>query len=158
MNTQILNPILPRPLRSAALALALAFGFTLIPAQAEQLEAGPNKGKLIGVAPDLAEVLISPEGALTVTFLDADKRPVAPGSRTASVFAQTEGGRQEVALEAKGDLLVSKEPLPKPEGYTLVIQLRSAADAKPSNTRVKYDMHVCGGCKLAEYACICAEH
>jgi hypothetical protein len=38
------------------------------------------------------------------------------------------------------------------------VQTRNAPDAKPSNTRVKYDMHVCGGCKLSEYACTCEEH
>jgi hypothetical protein len=152
------KPTLHNLIRPAALAITLAIGLALGSARAEQLEAGPNKGKLIGTAPDLAEVLISPEGVLTVTFLDADKKPVAPGSRTASVFAQTEGGKQEVLLEAKGDALVSKEPLPKPEGYTLVVQTRSAPDAKPSNTRIKYDMHVCGGCKLSEYACTCADH
>lgn len=153
-----MKPNLHKLIRRALLAITLAVSLSAGSVQAEQLEAGPNKGKLIGAAPDLAEVLISPEGVLTVTFLDAEKKPVAPGSRTATVFAQTEGGRQEVVLEAQGDVLVSKEALPKPEGYTLVVQTRSAADAKPTNTRIKYDMHVCGGCKLSEYACTCADH
>lgn len=155
-----MNQNLHKLIRPAAFAIAFAIGAALITptAHAAPLEAGPGGGKLVGTAPDLAEVLISPEGSLTITFLDAAKKPVAPGTRTATVTAQTEGGRKEIALEAKGDVLVSKEPLPQPEGYTLVVQTRSAPDAKPVNTRITYDMHVCGGCKLNEYACTCTEH
>jgi len=29
------------------------------------------------------------------------------------------------------------------------------ADAKPQNLRFKLDMHTCGECKRAEYACVC---
>ena len=61
-------------------------------------------------------------------------------------------------MVGKGNALVSTEALPKPEGYILVVQTRNAPDAKPSNTRAKYEMHVCGGCKLSEYACTCEEH
>ena len=128
------------------------------PAHAGKLEPGPNGGKLIGTAPDQAELLISPEGIVTITFLDAEKKAAAPGARTATLFAQLESGRKEIELEKKADAFVSKEPLPKPEGYLLVVQTRSAPDAKPNNTRVKYEMHVCGGCNHSEYACTCEDH
>jgi hypothetical protein len=137
--------------------LALAAGLT-VSALAEPLESGPNKGKLVGQAPDLAEAVISPESVLTVTFLDADKKPTPPGPRTVSVFAQLDSGRQPVEMVATGEGFVSATPLPKPDGYLLVVQLRANANAKPSNSRVHFAMHVCGGCQLPEYACTCTDH
>ena len=148
----------PNRIASALLAAVTGILLATAPAHAETLEPGPNGGKLLGTAPDQAELLISPEGIVTITFLDAEKKPAAPGTRTATVFAQLDSGRKEIALESKGNALVSTEALPKPEGYILVVQTRSAPDAKPSNTRAKYEMHVCGGCNLSEYACTCEEH
>lgn len=139
--------------------LALAAGLVVTAAAlAAKPEAGPNQGKLIGQPPEQAEVLIGADGILTVTFLDADKKPSAPGTRTVSVFAQLDSGRQLVGMAAKGNAFVSSEPLPKPEGYMLVIQTRASAAAKPANDRLKYAMHICAGCKLPEYACPCTEH
>lgn len=148
----------PKNITSVLLAALTAIFLVVAPVRADKLEPGPNGGKLLGVAPDQAELLISPEGMATITFLDAEKKPTAPGDRTVALFAQLESGRKAIELERKGDVFVSKEPLPKPEGYTLVVQTRSAPDAKPINTRVKYEMHVCSGCKYSEYACICEDH
>ena len=41
------------------------------------------------------------------------------------------------------------------DGYNLVVQFKQTADAKPQNFRFKLDLHTCGGCKRAEYACTC---
>jgi len=140
-----------------ALAAGLLVAFT---AHAEEAKAtaGPNKGKLIGTSPDLAEVVIGDDGILSVTFLDSDNKPVAKGSRSAAVFAQLESGRQPVEMVAKDESLVSAAPLPKPDGYIIVVQYRASADAKPTNTRINYAMHNCGGCNLKEYACTCTTH
>lgn len=147
-----------KPLTGALLAALTGILFAATPAHAEKFEPGPNGGKLVGTAPDQAELLISPEGIVTITFLDAEKKSAAPGDRTATLFAQLESGRKEITLDRKGDAFVSTEALPKPEGYLLVVQTRSAPGTKPANTRVKYDMHVCGGCNRSEYACTCEEH
>lgn len=139
-------------------ALAAAVLLPASPVHAGKLEAGPNGGKIVGNPPDHAELLLSPTGFLSLTFLDTEKKAAAPGSRTAAVVAQLDTGKKEIPLKLQGDAFVSVEPLPTPEGYTLVIQTRSGPEAKPVNTRVSYNMHVCGGCHLAEYACTCEEH
>ena len=48
-----------------------------------------------------------------------------------------------------------KTKLPDGEGYNLVVQFKQTAEAKPQNFRFKLDLHTCGECKRAEYACIC---
>lgn len=145
-------------MKSTFLIGAIAAGLLTLTAQAEPAGAGPNKGKLVGQAPDLAEAVISADGILTVTFLDADNKPAAPGARTVSVFAQLDAGRQPVEMVAKDGAFISASPLPKPEGYILVVQIRASADAKPVNTRIPFAMHICGGCQLPEYACTCTDH
>lgn len=122
------------------------------------LVAGPNGGKIIGEAPDRAEVVIGDDGIVTVTFLDDRGQPAAIGTRSVALFAQLESGRQEVKLNADGDKLISAAPLPQPEGYTLVVQLRASPEGRPVNARLQFNTHVCSGCSLKEYACICEDH
>lgn len=142
----------------ALAVLTAAFLLPSSPARAGQLEAGPNGGRIVGAPPDQAELLISPDGIVTVTFLDAERKPAPPGTRSAAVFAQLDSGKKEIALRPEGDTFVSTEPLPEPEGYTLVVQTRATPEGKPVNTRVTYNVQVCGGCHLAEYACTCEGH
>lgn len=122
------------------------------------LVAGPNGGKLVGGPPDQAEVVISEAGFLSVVFLDEQLKPAPAEARLVAVFAQLDQGRQEVAMKREGEQWVSEAPLPLPEGYTLVVQIRAQAEARPVNVRIQYLMHECGGCSLMEYACTCEEH
>jgi len=122
------------------------------------LVAGPNGGKIVGTSPDRAEVLIKDDGTFVVHFLDDQNQVVAVGDRSVKVFAQLESGRQEIALQTEEQSMVSATPLPQPEGYFVVIQIRSNAEASPVNTRIQYITHVCGGCSLKEYACTCEDH
>jgi len=151
----------PLPDRTIAAFAAILIATSLLlagTAQAGKPEAGPNGGRLAGTPPDLAEVLIAPDGILTVTFLDADKKPAGPGSRSVTVVAQLDSGKKEIPIEAKGGSFATTEALPTPEGYTLVVQIRATPDAKPVNTRILYRTHICEGCSLGEYACICEGH
>lgn len=150
-----MNPSLKSHLLALAAGLLVA---TAAQAADQKPQAGPNKGKLVGQPPEQAEVLIAADGVLTITFLDANLKPAAPGTRTLNVFAQLDSGRQPVAMAARENAFVSTSPLPKPEGYMLVVQTRAGADAKPGNSRIKYAMHMCAGCQLPEYACTCTEH
>lgn len=151
-----------KPARESSIAgrsvLLAALLLAIHSIQAAPIEAGPQGGRLVGSPPDQAELLIRPGGLVTVTFLGPDKKPVDPAARSVRLFAQSEAGRREIPLERQGMAFVSKEPLPQPEGYLLMVQTRSGPDAKPVNTRVKYDMHHCGGCQRAEYACTCEGH
>ena len=142
--------------RIITFTLALWAGLAVV-AQAK-LEAGPNGGKIIGNEPDRAELVIRDDGKVAVSFLAEAGTSGDIGERLVTLFAQLETGRTEITLVWEGETLVSEEPLPQPEGYTLVVQIRSKADAKPVNARVQYISHICGGCSLKEYACTCEDH
>ena len=72
-----------------------------------------------------------------------------------TVVTDGKDGKQKMEFEKKGDALVSKSPLPEGDDYNVVVQFKQTADAKQQNFRFKLNMHTCGECKLAEYACIC---
>ncbi len=79
------------------------------------------------------------------------------GATTQSVvvYADAKSGRAKLELEKKGDVLVSKTPVPEGDGYNVMVQLKSSSDAKPRNVKISYHTEPCDKCKMAEYACIC---
>lgn len=54
------------------------------------------------------------------------RRPLA----TVSVITEAKAGKTKIEFEKQGDVLVSKSKLPEGDGYNMVVQLKSNADAK----------------------------
>lgn len=124
-------------------------------AKAAKAIAGPKGGKLLGNAAPRAEFLIGADNRVTVSFYDAQLKPVPASGQVVAITAEPKSGKVTLTMEAKDGAFASKETLPAGEGYPLVIQLKATADATPQNFRLTYDLSTCGGCKLQEYACIC---
>lgn len=116
---------------------------------------GPKGGKLLENASPRAEFFIEKDNRVTVTFYDEKLKPVPVAAQVIAITAEPASGKVKLELEKKGDVLVSKEPLPKGDGYNIVVQVKATAEARPQNFRLKFDLHVCGECKRKEYACIC---
>lgn len=133
----------------------LAFGISL--AHAEKVTPGPKGGRLLENETPRAEFLVEKDKTVTITFYDKDLKPVSPGEQVVTAIAETKSGKTKIEFEKKGDVLVSKAPLPEGSDYNVVVQVRSKADAKPQNFRIKYNMTACGTCQRPEYACICDE-
>jgi hypothetical protein len=90
-----------------------------------------------------------------VRLYDTALKPLPPGEQTVNAFAEVKSNKVKLEFEKKGDVLVSKTPLPEGDGYNMVVQIKTKPDAKPQNFRIKYDAGTCGECKRAEYACTC---
>jgi hypothetical protein len=133
----------------AALVLGISF------AHAEKITPGPKGGRLLENDSPRAEFFVEKDRTVTITFYDKDLKPVAPGEQVVTAIAEAKSGKTKIEFEKKGVTLVSQAPLPEGNDYIVVVQLRSKADAKPQNFRVKYNMTACGKCKRPEYACIC---
>ena len=134
------------------LALAVA------PALADaKIKAGPRKGRILELEGQNAEFFVEKDRTISIAFYDAagKKQPLAAQVITAT--AEAPGAKTKLEFEKKGDLLVSKAPLPAGEGYQIVVQAKTTADAKPKNFRIKLLTHTCGGCPNPEYACTCDE-
>jgi len=134
-----------------AIVGALCAGL-LATSAAGKVVGGPNGGRLLEKTQPRAEFFMEKDRTVTITFYDAALKPVAATSQTVTVIAD---GKTKLEFEKKGDVLVSKTKLPEGDGYNVVVQLKQTVEAKPQNFRFKLELHNCGGCNRAEYACTC---
>jgi hypothetical protein len=117
--------------------------------------AGPKGGTILTTEAPHAEFFVEKNRTVTVTFYDAALKPVAPGEQVVNAVAEAKTGKVKLEFEKTAAGFVSKQPLPEGDDYTVVVQIRDAAGAKPKNHRVLFHDEVCGECKRAEYACTC---
>lgn len=144
--------------RLLTLAVALCCSFVLPAFAAEKdhkHQATPKGGRLLDKTEPHAEFVVEKDRSVTINFYNEEMKPVAATTQTVTVIADVKDGKARLEFEKKGDSLVSKTKLPEGDGYNVVVQFKQTADAKPVNLRFKLDMHTCGECKRAEYACTC---
>ncbi|MES2661626.1 MAG: hypothetical protein V4689_23610 [Verrucomicrobiota bacterium] len=121
------------------------------------VKAGPRKGRILEVEPHQAEFFIEKDRTISIAFYDAAMKAQPAGAQVINATAEAPSGKVKLEFEKKGDLLVSKTPLPEGEHYTIVVQVKPAADAKSKNFRIPLDLSICKGCTNPEYACTCDE-
>lgn len=121
---------------------------------AEKTKATPGGGRLLDKTSPHAEVVIAADRTVTINFYDADMKPVAATTQSVTLIANAKE-KVTIEFEKKGDVLMSKSPLPEGKDYNVVVQFKQTAGDKPQNFRFKYDLHLCSGCKRAEYGCTC---
>lgn len=126
-------------------------------AVAEKQTPGPKGGKLLENDAPRAEFFVEADHTVTITFYDDKLTPVPAASQVVTATAEAGGSKTKLEFEKKGDVLVSKAPLPHGDGYNIVVQVKQDAAAKAQNYRIKYDTHICGECQRQEYACTCDE-
>jgi hypothetical protein len=122
-----------------------------------KVKAGPRKGRILEMENQNAEFFVEKDRTISIAFYDASgkQQPVADQIITAT--AEAPQGKAKLEFEKKGDLLVSKAPLPEGEGYQVVVQVKASAETKPKNYRIKLELHTCEKCHNPEYACTCDE-
>ena len=134
------------------LALAVA------PALADaKVKAGPRKGRILELEGVNAEFFVEKDRTISIAFYDAAGKKQPAAAQVVTATAEAPGAKTKLEFEKKGDLLVSKAPLPAGEGYQIVVQAKTGPDAKAKNFRIKLQTHTCGPCGTPEYACTCDE-
>lgn len=120
--------------------------------------AGPKGGKILTTEAPHAEFFVEKDRTVTVTFYDQNLKPVALSGQVVTGVAEAKTGKVGLEFAPKGGALVSNVPLPKGDGYDVVLQVRATASARPKIYRVQFHDEICAECKRAEYACICEDH
>ena len=136
------------------LAGVICAGLLTAAAAEKKIEAGPKGGRILDKTSPKVEFYVEKDRSVTIAFYDANLKPVSPADQSVTVIADAKDGKAKIEFEKKGDVLVSKTKLPEADGYNVVVQFKQT-DAKPQNFRFTLDLHTCGGCKRAEYACTC---
>jgi hypothetical protein len=119
------------------------------------MEAGPKGGRLLEMTSPRAEFIVEKDRTVAIAFYDDQLQPLPAGNQVVTVIAEAKSGKARLELTRKDGRLVSTTPLPEGEGYTVVVMLKAREDTKSQNFRFKLDLHTCGGCQRAEYACTC---
>lgn len=135
------------------ITLLSILAFALNAANKKQIS-GPRGGRLLQLTEPKAEFVVEKDRAATITFYDDKNKPV-PASDQSAILTAMGDQRQTIEFEKKDNLLVSKSKLPPGDPYPVILQFKSAPNARANNFRFNLDLSVCGGCKLAEYACSC---
>jgi hypothetical protein len=138
-----------------AVALCASLALPAIAQDKHTHKATPKGGRLLDKTEPHAEFVVEKDRTITINFYNHDMKPVAATTQNVTVIADAKDGKATLQFEKKGDSLVSKTKLPEGDGYNVVVQFKQTPDAKPLNLRFKLDMHTCGECKRAEYACTC---
>lgn len=142
-------------MKSILCLLTLAL-LTLTPAfSKDKVKAGPRHGRVLEMEGQNAEFFIEKDRTVSIAFYDAAMKPEPVATQVVSITAEAPTGKAKLELGKKGDLLVSKAPLPAGDKYNIVVQVKATADAKPKNFRIPLDLATCKECGNAEYACIC---
>ena len=118
-------------------------------------KATPKGGRLLDKTEPHAEFVVEKDRSVTINFYNHEMKPVAVTTQNVTVIAEATDGKATLQFEKKSDSLVSRTKLPEGDGYNVVVQFKQSADAKPVNLRFKLQLHTCGECKRAEYACTC---
>lgn len=140
------------------LNILLALTVAISPALADaKVKAGPRKGRVLEMEAKNAEFLVEKDRTVSIAFYDAAMKAMAPTAEVVAITAEAPSGKTKLEFEKKGNLLVSKTPLPAGENYTVVVQVKATADAKPKNFRIPLNLSLCKPCGNAEYACTCDE-
>lgn len=138
-----------------ALTLCVGFALTSVAADKHDHKATPKGGRLLDKTEPHAEFVVEKDRSVTINFYDEEMKPVPATTQTVTVIAAAKAGKAKLEFEKKDGTLVSTSKMPEGDGYNVVVQFRQTANAKPVNLRFKLDMHLCGECQRAEYACIC---
>jgi hypothetical protein len=85
-------------------------------------------------------------------------KPAVPGEQVVKIIAEALSGKASLDFERTGEAFVSSTALPDGDGYRIVLQIKSTADAKAQNFRIDYHTETCDQCKYPEYACICSDY
>ena len=137
------------------LTTALFVAFFGSASAAVAVKAGPRKGRILELVNQQAEFFIEKDRSISIAFFDVAMKSQAAVDQVVTVIAEVPGGKVKLEFEKKGEFLVSKMPLPEGGNYTIVVQVKTSAEAKSKNFRVPFNMVICKECGNPEYACTC---
>ena len=141
-------------LKISALIIALSVSAGCL--QAKPIS-GPKGGRIVTTDAPHVELFVRDDRTVEITFYDNELAPTSVADRRVTAIVEAQAGRKKLEFSETNGALISTEPLPEGDGYTVVVQVRESATARPKNYRVVLHDEMCAECRRAEYACTCEE-
>lgn len=120
--------------------------------------AGPHGGKVLHDVHPHAELFVTRDRKLQITFLTGKGKATAPGKQSISVICGKRTSPTRMKFARKGNSFLSDKALPKGLLIPTVIQIRMSPKAKPTIIRMNLNLKPCSRCDSLEYACLCDQH
>ena len=120
--------------------------------------AGPNGGRVLHEVHPHAELLVTKDRKLQITFLTAKGKATAPGEQTMTVICGKRTRPTRMSFARKGNSFLSDKALPKGLHIPTVIQVRMKPRGKSTIIRLNLNLEECSDCDALEYACVCDHH
>lgn len=138
-------------LLTSCLVLLLTASLT----SADDVQAGPNGGRLITAVVPHAEFFVMPDRHVQITFWDEAGSQVTPGEQTVKITTGQRSAPTTLTFVESNGVLRSDGRVPDGNDFPTVVQIKPSPDAKTVVERFYLNTIVCSGCNNAEYACIC---
>jgi len=121
--------------------------------------AGPHQGRVLAGIEPRAELFVTAERQLRLTFLDDAGKPLAPpAGASVTVITGDRAAPTTLSFAADGEALLSTAALPEGGNLPAVLRIKSSGEAKLVTIRVQLNLAKCGECSRPEYACVCEGH
>ena len=122
--------------------------------------AGPNKGRVLKQLEPHAELLVTAERKVRLTFIDDAGKPVAvPAGLTATLITGDRSAPVTLTFAAEGEgmagSLLTTAALPEGKNLPVILRVKPTAEAEIVTVRIPLNLATCGECQQPEYACTC---
>lgn len=137
------------------LLAALALGSALADDNHGKIQAGPNGGRVIDSVEPHAEVFVTPDRKIQITFLDEKLRPIPPAGQSVTVICGDRSSPTRLTFTASGNALVSNATLPDGDNIPAVVRIQPSATDPVVTEKFHINLAKCPTCAHQEYACVC---
>ncbi len=122
---------------------------------------GPNQGRVITQLEPHAELFVTAERKVRLTFIDdAGKAVAVPAGLSATLITGERSAPVTLGFAADGEgaagSLLTTAALPEGKNLPAVLRVKPYADAETVTVRLPLNLATCGECSRPEYACACA--
>ncbi|GHC51246.1 hypothetical protein [Roseibacillus persicicus] len=120
-----------------------------------KVPASPNGGRILTEIEPHAELLVTENRKLQITFLDDEGKKVAVDQQSASAHTGQRSAPVRMTFEVKDGILISDKALPKGMNIPAILQVKITPEAKSLTIRLNLNLENCPTCDYLEYACTC---
>jgi len=121
----------------------------------ENIESGPNGGRVLTTTEPRAEFLVTPARKVQITFLGEDGKPVPPTNEVVTVTTGDRSAPTKLTFSPANGSLLSDQSIPEGNNFPVVTQIKPTAEAKATVAKFTLNLTTCSGCNHPEYACTC---
>ena len=116
---------------------------------------GPNGGRVLHEVDPHAELLVTKDRKLQVTFLNEEGKAIAAGDQSVAVICGKRTAPTKMKFTKKEGAFISDKALPKGMNIPTVVQIAMKPGEKKTTIRLNLNLEDCPTCDSLEYACTC---